>query len=62
MRTEPPRTFLVVLSTFLVVAHLPGAEPKPQIADLKPDISRFVGGLIPASDEFANVWLRYAPH
>jgi len=21
-----------------------------------------VGGLMPASDEFANAWLRYAPH
>ena len=41
MRTTPPRTFLAVLSTFLLVAHSPGAEPKPQIADLKPDILRF---------------------
>jgi hypothetical protein len=41
MRTTPPKTFLAVLSTFLLVVHSPGAEPKPQIADLKPDILRF---------------------
>jgi hypothetical protein len=26
------------------------------------DIPLNVGGLMPASDKFANVWLRYAPH
>jgi hypothetical protein len=41
MRTAPPRTFRAVLSAILLVAQLPGAEPKPQIADLKPDILRF---------------------
>lgn len=33
-------SFQAVLSTFLLVAHLPGAEPKPQIADLEPEIRK----------------------
>ena len=41
MHTLPQKSFLAVLSVFLLVAHLPGAEPKPQIADLKPEILKF---------------------
>lgn len=31
MHTAPPNTLLAVLSTFLLVAHLPGAEAKPNV-------------------------------
>ena len=41
MHTLLQKSFLAVLFTALLAAHLPGAEPMPQIADLKPDILRF---------------------
>ena len=41
MRTFPPHPLLLALSTVLLVSRSPGAEPKPEIAQLKPDILRF---------------------
>jgi hypothetical protein len=41
MHTLRKQTFLAVVSTFLLAAHLPAAEPKPFVAELKPDILKF---------------------
>ena len=41
MHTTQSKSCLIVLSTALLVSHSPGTEPKPFIADLKPDILRY---------------------
>jgi hypothetical protein len=41
MHTLPQSSLLVVLVSVLLVAPSSGAEPKPEIADLKPDILKF---------------------
>lgn len=35
------RSSLILLSSFLLVAHLSGTEPKPETADLKADVLNF---------------------
>jgi len=49
MRTLPQESLLAVLSAVLFVAESHGAEPKPEIADLKPDILKREPGSKPSS-------------
>ena len=41
MHTDSHKILLPVLSAILLATHLPGAEPKPFVAELKPDILKY---------------------